>query len=100
MIIAGWLAKCASRVVTKQAVTGELKQPSGIALLEHVQLKEFNEERWELCLAEALKALKKSGADTMDARLSAPWELAIASKMKRETTSSSASGCTWASRGE
>ena len=42
--------------------------------------------RWELCLAKALKALKKSEADTTDARRSDPWKLAIASKMKRETS--------------
>jgi hypothetical protein len=79
----GW---CIGTMAFKQAVAGELKQPNGIALLEHEQLKEFNEERWELCLAKALKALKKSEADTTDAKRSDPWKLAIASKMKRETS--------------
>jgi hypothetical protein len=72
--------------VTKQAVPGELKQPNGIARLEHEQLKEFNGEHWEHCLAKALKALKKPEANAPDAERLARWNLAIASKMKRETS--------------
>ena len=79
----GW---CIGTITFKKAVAAELKQPNGVMRLEHEQLKEFNELRWELCLAKALKALKKSEADTTDAKRSEPWKLAIASKMKRETS--------------
>ena len=79
----GW---CIGTMAFKKAVAAELKQPNGVMRLEHEQLKEFNEQRWELYLAEALKALKKSEADATDDKLSDPWKLAIASKMKRETS--------------
>jgi putative transposase len=79
----GW---CIGTIAFKKAVAADLNQPNAVMCLEHEQLKEFNELRWELCLAKALKALKKSEADTTDAKRSEPWKLAIASKMKRETS--------------
>jgi REP element-mobilizing transposase RayT len=79
----GW---CIGSKAFRKAFAEELKQPHAVARLENEQLKEFNEERWQACLAKALKAVKKSPADTGDAKRSDPWKLAIASKMKRETS--------------
>jgi hypothetical protein len=79
----GW---CIGSQAFRKAVAEELKQPPTVARLENEQLKELNEERWEAVLAKALKVVKKSPADAKDARRSDPWKLAIASKMKRETS--------------
>ena len=58
----------------------------GAIHMEHAELRELNELRWEGYLEASLKALSKNEADLESARKSQRWKLAIAASMKRETS--------------
>jgi hypothetical protein len=58
----------------------------GAARIDHAELKEFNILQWEHFLALALKSLGKSQAEVAQSPFSAPWKLAIASRLRRETS--------------
>jgi hypothetical protein len=62
-----------------------MEHSNGVVRLEHEQTKGFNGERWELCLAKSLKALKKMDADATGVKRSDSWKPLIAGKKKRET---------------
>jgi putative transposase len=79
----GW---CIGSSRFKQAVAADHLAQDGAARIDHAELKEFNILQWEHFLALALKTLRKSRADVAQSPFSAPWKLAIASRMRRETS--------------
>ena len=53
---------------------------------ETAELKDLNEARWESIVANEMKKEKISESDLKRARKAAPWKVAIAKKLRRETT--------------
>lgn len=79
----GW---CIGTDTFKKAMAEDQNQTNSSLRLEPNQLRAFNEQRWEVCLTKALRALNKTERDVTDTTRSARWKLAIASKLKRETS--------------
>jgi REP element-mobilizing transposase RayT len=79
----GW---CIGTNDFKQAIAADYLRDQGPARLQQEELKEFNRLQWETYLLGALKAVRKTQADVAAGKFSAEWKLAIASKMKRETS--------------
>src|SRR5699024_5172093 len=79
----GW---CIGESSFKEAVVRELLQPQGAVRLEKEQLASLNESMWETALEQCLKQLGYSLADARSAIRSAVCKLAIAFKLKRETS--------------
>ncbi len=79
----GW---CIGSEGFKRAIAADRLSKEGSARLEHEELKEFNRLQWESYVLRALKMLGKTSADVSGGRFSEAWKLAIASKMKRETS--------------
>jgi len=79
----GW---CIGSKDFRQIMAAEyLKNERGVRLRKE-DLKEINQLQWESFVLEALKAVRKTQADVTADRYSESWKLAIASKMKRETS--------------
>lgn len=70
----------------KKDVSNELAKRWDVVRLEREDLKDLNRTRWEGGLERCLAKVGKSVEDVRRENLSASWKLAIASKMKRETS--------------
>ena len=79
----GW---CIGAEEFRKSVAKEFMEKEGAARLEKEGLKEANRARWENGLAMCLDALGKGSADISTDAKSAAWKLAIASKLKSETS--------------
>jgi REP element-mobilizing transposase RayT len=79
----GW---CIGSEDFKRANSAGFLKKDGVARLGHEELKEFNQLQWESYVLAALKAVRKTQADVTAGKYSEAWKLAIASKMKRETS--------------
>ena len=58
--------------------------------LEREDLAELNRSRWDTALSKRLELLGKNPSDAEGEKLSAAWKLAIASKLKRESSGTNA----------
>ena len=79
----GW---CIGSDGFKRSMAADFLKNKGATRLQHEELKEFNKLQWESFVLGALKAVRKTQADVVASRYSEAWKLAIASKMKRETS--------------
>ena len=79
----GW---CIGSDDFKRSSAADFLKNNGPARLGHEALKEFNYLQWEILVVKALKAVRKTQADATNDKYSEAWKLAIASKMKRETS--------------
>lgn len=79
----GW---CIGTMDFKRKLAAAHLRRKGPAHLEHKNLKEFNQLQWEAYFSKALKAVEKRASDLTRGNYSEAWKLAIASKMKRETS--------------
>ena len=70
----------------KQAVADDLAKDRSLARLEREDLAELNRSRWDSALGKCMDLLGKNASDAAEERLSAAWKLAIASKLKRESS--------------
>lgn len=70
----------------KKAVSGDLAGVAGAVRLEADELKEFNRARWAAALERRLRIPGKAEAEAAGVRRSEPWKVAIATKLKRETS--------------
>lgn len=79
----GW---CISSRSFKKALAMEILEKKETIRLEHDELDDYNQTCWEVALEACLKRLGYTEADASVARYSEPWKLAIASRLKRETS--------------
>ena len=79
----GW---CIGGKDFKQAIAKDLLGTEGAIQLERDGLSEFNQHIWQAALEACLHRLGFSQADATQAKYSERWKLAIASKLKRETS--------------
>ena len=70
----------------RKTVSDTLNEPSTIRRLEGDDLAEFNAARWETYLNKCLGRLRKTLKNAKTEKRSADWKLAVASKLKRETS--------------
>jgi REP element-mobilizing transposase RayT len=70
----------------KQAVADDLARDRSLARLEREDLAELNRSRWDSALGKCMDLLGKNASNAAEERLSAAWKLAIASKLKRESS--------------
>ena len=68
----------------KRALAKDLTEGEGELRMAHDELAEFNRVRWWSNLEKCQRALGMLGVDPTSTIKSAPWKLAIASKLKRE----------------
>ena len=79
----GW---CIGEKVFKEALVKDILATEGKLRLEKDELDDFNRTQWELTLKTCLKALGKRRSEAKKSKYSEAWKLAIASKLKRETS--------------
>ncbi len=79
----GW---CIGEKEFKEALVKELLEAEGQLRLEKDELEDFNRTQWEMALKTCLKALGKRRSEAKKSKYSEAWKLAIASKLKRETS--------------
>jgi len=79
----GW---CIGSQSYKKALASDYLEKVGILRLEHNELKEFNWLQWDQYLKKALLWLGKDDVDIVKSKYTEDWKLAIACKMKRETS--------------
>ncbi len=83
----GW---CIGEKAFKEAVVKDLLEVEGRLRLEKDELDDFNRTQWEMALMACLKTLGKSHSDARNSKYSEDWKLAVASKLKRETSATNA----------
>ena len=74
----------------KEAVVKDLLKIKGRFRLEKDDLDDFNRTHWEMALKACIKTLGKSPSDARNSKYSEEWKLAVASKLKRETSATNA----------
>jgi len=79
----GW---CIGSPHFKKSLSMDLLEKAGAIRLEADELKEFNRTQWEALLDRCLSILDMNARSATQAKNSEPWKLAIATKMKRETS--------------
>ena len=79
----GW---CIGEKDFKKAIAKDLLGTEGAIQLERDELSEFNQQCWQAALVACLHRLGFSQADAIQAKYSERWKLAVASKLKRETS--------------
>lgn len=79
----GW---CIGADSFRKAVAKDFMEKEGAARLEKEELRDLNETRWAAGLEACMKALKKTDKDAERDPFSVNWKLAIARKLKSETS--------------
>lgn len=83
----GW---CISSPEFKKAIAADMVDESDTIRLERDELEALNRDIWSAAREACMRALGMSAEDVAQSRYSAQWKLAIASKLKRETSVSNA----------
>lgn len=83
----GW---CIGGADFKKALARDLVEREGELRMDQEALSQFNRVRWQMGLEKCLMSLRLVGIDPVSSINSAPWKLAIASKLKRECSVSNA----------
>ena len=79
----GW---CIGAEKFRKTVSEDFLEKEGAARLEKQGLRDFNEARWETGLEVCMKALEKNSGDAAGDAMSTDWKLAIACRLKLETS--------------
>lgn len=70
----------------RKSVAVELKKDPAVLTLQREDLANYNKARWEAGLLKCLSRLGKNKEDAESDKRSADWKLAVAAKLKRETS--------------
>lgn len=79
----GWFTGSAK---ARKALAKDLAKEAPMVDWESADMRELNEARWEAVVAEEMKKSGKSESEIMNDGKSAPWKVAIAKRLRRETT--------------
>lgn len=83
----GW---CIGSKPFKKAVSQDLLERDDAIHLEADALKAFNRNRWEAKLERSLELLDKTDSDIASSKKTEVWKVAIAAKLKRESSATNA----------
>ena len=79
----GWFTGSAK---ARKALAKDLAEEAPMVDWESADMRELNEARWEVVVAEEMKKSGKSESEIIHDGKSAPWKVAIAKRLRRETT--------------
>ncbi|MGJ8639865.1 MAG: transposase [Opitutaceae bacterium] len=79
----GWFLGSAE---AKKALANDLEKDNPMTDWEGVDIKELNENNWERIVKAEMKRLKKKEADIQSSKKGVDWKVAIAKRLRKETT--------------